>query len=42
MVPEMWEDSANATDKVMKDMKKPGGAEWEYKDRRQEIVFIGE
>ena len=40
LVPEMWEDSA-AEVEVMKDMKKPSGEEWEYKDRRQEIVFIG-
>merc|ERR1712087_552504 len=40
LVPEMWEDSA-AEAEVMKDMKKPDGEEWEYKDRRQEIVFIG-
>merc|ERR1712045_987772 len=26
---------------VMKDIKKEDGTEWEYKDRRQEIVFIG-
>ena len=25
----------------MKDIKKEDGTEWEYKDRRQEIVFIG-
>ena len=42
LVPEMWEDSADAKAEVMKDMKKPDGEEWEYKDRRQEIVFIGE
>merc|ERR1719266_2347860 len=40
LVPEMWADSA-AEAEVMKDMKKPDGEEWEYKDRRQEIVFIG-
>merc|ERR1712045_668571 len=40
LVPEMRADSA-AEAEVMKDMKKPDGEEWEYKDRRQEIVFIG-
>ena len=25
----------------MKDIKKEDGSEWQYKDRRQEIVFIG-
>merc|ERR1719189_3090190 len=41
LVPEMWEDSTDAKAEVMKDMIKPDGEEWEYKDRRQEIVFIG-
>ena len=40
LVPEMWADSP-AEAEVMKDMKKPDGEVWEYKDRRQEIVFIG-
>merc|ERR1712004_436351 len=26
---------------VLQDFKKANGEEWEYKDRRQEIVFIG-
>ena len=26
---------------VLQDIRKPSGEDWEYKDRRQEIVFIG-
>merc|ERR1711997_942976 len=39
-IPEIWEGTASEVH-VMKDIKKEDGEEWEYKDRRQEIVFIG-
>merc|ERR1712045_551708 len=38
--PEVWEGTP-VEDLVRKDMQKENGEEWEYKDRRQEIVFIG-
>ena len=40
MISEMWEGTP-AEAEIVKDMTKPDGEEWEYKDRRQEIVFIG-
>jgi len=40
LVPEKWEGTPSE-DLVLQDFKKPSGEEWEYKDRRQEIVFIG-
>ena len=40
LMADMWEGTPAEAD-VMKDMIKPDGEEWEYKDRRQEIVFIG-
>merc|ERR1712045_1062792 len=39
-IPEIWEGTASEVH-VLKDIKKEDGEEWEYKDRRQEIVFIG-
>merc|ERR1712088_1006560 len=39
-IPEIWEGTASEAH-VLKDIKKEDGGEWEYKDRRQEIVFIG-
>ena len=38
--PDLWEGSP-LEPIVRKDMLKETGEEWEYKDRRQEIVFIG-
>ena len=38
--PEKWEGTTSE-DLVLQDIKKPNGEEWEYGDRRQEIVFIG-
>merc|ERR1712117_695218 len=35
-----WRGDKNE-DLVLKDMQKPDGEEYEYKDRRQEVVFIG-
>merc|ERR1711997_827757 len=40
LVPEKWEGTPSEA-LVLADFKKPNGEEWEYKDRRQEIVFIG-
>ena len=40
LLPEIWEGTKSEAH-VTKDFKKPDGEEWEYKDRRQEIVFIG-
>ena len=37
---DMWKGLPNEVD-VLKDINKPSGEEWEYQDRRQEIVFIG-
>merc|ERR1712088_1108428 len=39
-IKDVWEGTASEVH-VMKDIKKEDGEEWEYKDRRQEIVFIG-
>merc|ERR1711878_125919 len=40
LMADMWQGT-EAEAEVLKDMIKPDGEEWEYKDRRQEIVFIG-
>merc|ERR1712038_170791 len=40
LISEMWEGTP-AEAEIVKDMTRPDGEEWEYKDRRQEIVFIG-
>jgi len=39
-IPELWEGTP-AEELVLKDIQKEDGQDWEYKDRRQEIVFIG-
>jgi len=39
-IKDVWEGTASEVH-VMKDIKKEDGSEWQYKDRRQEIVFIG-
>merc|ERR1719499_1104726 len=40
LMPEMWMGTPSE-DLVMQDIRKPDGEDYEYKDRRQEIVFIG-
>ena len=40
LVPEKWKGTLTE-ELVLQDFKKANGEEWEYKDRRQEIVFIG-
>jgi len=40
LLPEIWTGTASEAH-VLKDFKKPDGEDYEYKDRRQEIVFIG-
>ena len=40
LVPEKWKGTPSEA-LVLQDFKQPSGEEWEYKDRRQEIVFIG-
>merc|ERR1712241_1563238 len=40
LMPEMWVGTPSE-DLVMQDIRKPDGEDYEYKDRRQEIVFIG-
>ena len=40
LIPERWEGTSSEA-LVLEDIKKPSGEDWEYKDRRQEIVFIG-
>merc|ERR1712038_1883547 len=40
LTPQLWEGES-VEEMVRKDMQKENGEEWEYKDRRQEIVFIG-
>jgi len=40
LLTEVWQGTKSEAH-VLKDFKKPDGEEWEYKDRRQEIVFIG-
>ena len=39
---ERWEDNEEVARNIMKDLKMPSGEEWEYGDRRQELVFIGQ
>ena len=39
---DMWRDNPEVAEYVTKNMTKPSGDEWEYKDRRQELVFIGQ
>ena len=39
---EFWEDNEEVAALVYKDLRKPNGEEWEYGDRRQELVFIGQ
>lgn len=38
----MWEDNEEVAKMVHKDMKRPNGEDYEYFDRRQELVFIGQ
>ena len=38
--PEQWKGTG-VEEIVLKDIQKPNGEDWQYKDRRQEIVFIG-
>merc|ERR1712088_600901 len=40
LVPDIWRGT-NSGAAVLEDLNKPSGEEWEYQDRRQEIVFIG-
>jgi len=40
LTPQFWEGSS-AEELVRKDMQDENGVEYEFKDRRQEIVFIG-
>ena len=40
LMPEMWMGTPSE-ELVMQDIRKPDGKDYEYKDRRQEIVFIG-
>ena len=37
----LWKDSP-AAGRISKDMRRENGEEWEYSDRRQELVFIGQ
>ena len=39
---ERWEDNEEVAKNIRKDLCKPSGEEWEYGDRRQELVFIGQ
>ena len=39
--PELWEGLEGSEALVREDMTAPGGEEYQYQDRRQEIVFIG-
>ena len=39
---EMWEDNPEVAKFVEKNTKRTNGEEWEYQDRRQELVFIGQ
>ena len=36
----MWRGTSSEA-AVLEELNKPSGEEWEYQDRRQEIVFIG-
>ena len=40
LMPDIWRGT-NSEAAVLEDLNKPSGEEWEYQDRRQEIVFIG-
>merc|ERR1712045_666995 len=40
LVPDIWRGTSSEA-AVLEDLNKPSGEEWEYQDRRQEIVFIG-
>ena len=40
LMPEMWMGSSSEA-LVLQDIRQPNGEDYEYKDRRQEIVFIG-
>merc|ERR1711872_210080 len=40
LTPEQWEGTG-VEDLVLKDIRQENGEDWQYKDRRQEIVFIG-
>ena len=40
LMAEMWMGSSSEA-LVLQDIRKPNGEDYEYKDRRQEIVFIG-
>merc|ERR1712186_93936 len=40
LIPDRWEGTPSEK-LVLQDIRKPSGEDWEYKDRRQEIVFIG-
>ena len=39
---EMWEDNPEVAEFVNKRMRKANGKAWEYEDRRQELVFMGQ
>ena len=39
---ELWEDNPEVAEFVNKRMRKANGEAWEYEDRRQELVFIGQ
>ena len=40
LIPDMWRGTTGEA-AILEDLNKPSGEEWEYQDRRQEIVFIG-
>merc|ERR1711990_971613 len=40
LVPDMWRGTTSEA-AVLEDINQPSGEEWEFQDRRQEIVFIG-
>merc|ERR1719356_123172 len=40
LIPERWEGT-KSEEMVLQEMRQPNGEDWLYKDRRQEIVFIG-
>merc|ERR1712203_387667 len=40
LMPEMWMGTPSE-ELVLQDIRQPNGEDYEYKDRRQEIVFIG-
>ena len=39
---ELWEDQSEVAKLLYKDLKQANGEEWQYGDRRQELVFIGQ